>query len=155
MQSRKPTNRKMIYHSKLVNMFKKKTNTNSLIEKLDDIFSKYIRLRDSDNNGRCKCISCNLVMEWKFMHNGHYINRVHKSTRFDERNCNAQCVECNMYSDGNLENYKRGLIRKYGVKVVSELEDKKNIISDNKSSDYIFMIDYYKEKVKQLLKEKS
>ena len=45
--------------------------------------------------------------------------------------------------------------KKYGVKVVSELEDKKNIISDNKSSDYIFMIDYYKEKVKQLLKEKS
>ena len=136
-------------------MIKKKTNTNSLIEKLDDIFSKYIRLRDSDDNGSCTCISCNLVMPWKFMHNGHYINRGHKSTRFDERNCNAQCVKCNMYSDGNLENYKRGLIKKYGVKVISELEDKKKIISDNKSADYVFMIDYYKEKVKQLLKEKS
>lgn len=34
-------------------------------DKLDRIFSEYIRLRDADNNGYIRCISCGKIVFWK------------------------------------------------------------------------------------------
>lgn len=55
-------------------------------------------------------------------HNGHYINRQHMSLRFSEINCNAQCSHCNSYMEGNIPGYRRGLIKKVGLKKVEMLE---------------------------------
>jgi len=34
------------------------------VDALDSIFSKYIRLRDSDKNGYCKCVTCPKTGFW-------------------------------------------------------------------------------------------
>ena len=129
--------------------------TTKLKEKLDKVFSQYIRLRDSDENGNCKCISCGSRHFWTEIHNGHFESRSHMGTRFDERNCNAQCVECNVFKDGNLSGYKRGLINKHGIAVIGQLEAKKHVINKLADYEYRVLIDLYREKVSILKIEKN
>lgn len=92
------------------------------VEKLDDIFSKRIRLRDADMLGNVRCISCGAVFNWKYIDNGHFIPRSNMSTRFHEKNNNGQCQNCNRYKDGNNDGYIKGLEIKYGSGIVEELE---------------------------------
>ena len=52
------------------------------------------------------------------------MSRRHLSTRFDELNCNAQCVACNIFNQGNIQMYRKNLIKKIGEKNVDYLEYK-------------------------------
>ena len=122
--------------------------------KLDKVFSQFIRLRDADNNGFCRCISCGCKERWQDVDCGHFVNRHHMATRYDERNCNAQCRKCNRFTSGNIEGYKRGMIRKYGIEIIEELEDKKHEIHKMSKADYEIAIEYYRGKVNELMKEK-
>lgn len=134
---------------------KKKETVSSLIRKLDTVFSQYIRLRDADTNGICRCISCGAAHHWTKIQNGHYVNRGHMSTRYDEKNCNSQCVSCNMFDEGNNIGYTRGLIRKYGIKVIEELEAKKYSFCKRTPFEYKILIDHYKKEVARLKAEKN
>lgn len=134
---------------------KRKPSIKTLRDKLDRVFSIYIRLRDSDDKGYCRCISCGDIVYWKNIQNGHYVNRGHMGTRFCERNCNAQCVKCNMFDEGNNIGYTKGLINKYGVKVLSELEIKKFSITKLTAFEYQILIDHYNNEIKRLKREKN
>lgn len=76
------------------------------------------------------------------------------STRFSEKNCNAQCRSCNRYDEGNMQGYRRGLIAKYGDAVVVMLESMKNKINKISEFEYMKMIDHYQKEVKRLKCEK-
>lgn len=125
------------------------------MKKLDRIFSEFIRLRDADKNGYCKCISCGKIQHWKEVDNGHFVNRSHMSTRFDEKNCNAQCRKCNRFDEGNNIGYMKGLVAKYGDKIIDELYVKKHHTSKFSKVEFELMADYYKKKVSELKKEKN
>ena len=112
----------------------------ALIKKLDVKFSIFIRRRD-ENQG---CISCGKRIEFKNCDAGHYISRKNMSTRFDEQNVNAQCKECNQFKSGNIPDYERGLVQKYGEGVLEELNTKKNESSKLSSSDIVELIKQYK-----------
>lgn len=87
------------------------------------IFSKYIRARDADDNGYCRCISCCLTENWKKMDAGHYIAQGSSyALKYNENNVNAQCTSCNKFKSGNLINYRIGLVNKIGEKAVKNLE---------------------------------
>lgn len=126
-----------------------------LQQKLDLVFSEYIRLRDANDNGFCKCITCGSMWQWRLIHNGHYIDRRHISTRYDERNCHAQCPKCNIGLRGNLDKYKRAIIEIYGVKDLGELEAGKRSLEKLSIVDYQEKISYYKEEIKRIRKEKG
>lgn len=130
-------------------------NQQSLKYKLDRIFSEFVRLRDADENGYCRCISCGKIKPWKEMDCGHYINRKHMSTRYNEMNCNAQCRHCNRFDEGNIQGYRRSLVRMYGEKNVLHLESLKNETRKLSDCEYIILINYYKELVSAMKKEKS
>ncbi len=133
----------------------KKDSLSPLIKKLDDVFSKFIRLRDSDKSGYCRCISCGELVYWKYIQNGHFIPRMHMNTRFDEYNCNAQCNSCNCHHHGNEAGYREGLIRKYGGTVLDILSQRKNKTKKWDRFDIIELLDRYKGEVKSLIKEKQ
>ena len=40
-------------------------------------------------------------------------------------NCNGQCKKCNRFDEGNIQGYRKGLIKKYGLEKVELLELKK------------------------------
>ena len=116
-----------------------------MIAKLDSIFSQYIRKRDCPNDvGRC--ISCGSIITPSTCDAGHYIPRTHLSTRFDERNVNAQCYECNRLKNGNIKGYKIGLIEKYGELVIDELTRLKNQTRKYSKSELQDLINKYKLK---------
>lgn len=134
---------------------KAKPSKNSLMVKLDIVFSKFIRVRDMRKDGTFICISCNRILPYEQADCGHYINRKHMATRFNEKNCNAQCRSCNRFDEGNLQGYRRGLISKYGESVVLMLESMKNQINKISDFEYKAMIDYYRKETKRLMKEKN
>ena len=65
-------------------------------KKLDKIFSEFIRLRDSDENGYGTCCTCGVPKFWREADNGHAVTRGDLATRFHEHNCMLQCKRCNM-----------------------------------------------------------
>ena len=92
------------------------------LEKLDKVFSDYIRSKDADDNGIVRCCTCGHPSPWQYMDNGHFIPRGKLGTRYNEKNCNPQCVICNRNLSGNLKKYKAFLIQKYGPGIIEELE---------------------------------
>lgn len=117
--------------------------------KLDKVFSEYIRKRDT-YNGVFKCISCGKLLPYEQADCGHYINRKHMATRFDEMNCNAQCRSCNRFDEGNMQGYRRGLVAKYGEQQVTLLEAKKHTFRKYSDFEYDVLIKHYKEEIKKL-----
>lgn len=126
-----------------------------LQQRLDKVFSEYIRLRDANDLGFCKCVTCGEMWRWQMIHNGHYIDRRHIGTRYDERNCHPCCYRCNVILRGNLGKYKQFIIGKYGRDVLEELESKRRSLEKWTIADYKEKIAYYKEEVKRLRKEKG
>lgn len=125
-----------------------------LIAKLDIIFSKYIRLRDSNGKGYFRCISCGRVLPYSQADCGHYINRGHMSTRYNTMNCNAQCRKCNRFMEGNIQGYRRGLIKKYGEPKVELLEAMQNQVCKISVFELEQMIIFYKQEIKKLEDER-
>ena len=127
-----------------------------LKKELDKIFSVFIRLRDATDEGLCQCFTCGKVSHYKTgMQNGHFQSRSFLSTRFDEENCQPQCVGCNMFKQGEQWKFGMNLNAKYGIGTSNKLE----FISRQKVKfsriDYEEKISYYKTAVDKLKKEKG
>ena len=107
------------------------------------VFNKYIRIRDKNNN----CISCSQTP--KKINAGHFYNaNNHWSVRFDERNVHLQCEHCNTYLSGNLIQYRENLLKKIGIAEFENLsaeamKTRKFTIEELKE-----IIDTYKQKIK-------
>jgi hypothetical protein len=124
----------------------KKPSRKTIITKLDNIFSQYIRLRYSKNE-ISECVTCGKQDHWKKMQNGHFISRKHYATRWDEDNCQVQCSGCNVFRYG--EQY---LFSKYlGVDLSEELLMKSRKIQKFTDNELLEMIELYTEKVNNLL----
>lgn len=136
-------------------MFYKKSKTSSTKATLDKWFSLYIRLRDSDANGYGRCISCGKLVHYKDADCGHFINRQHMNTRYDERNCNLQCTKCNRFDEGNNVGYMKGLVKKYGEGIIEVLHLKKHLYKKFSDFELKELAKYYKQKVKELEKVKT
>ena len=124
-------------------------------EQLDKEFSLYIRLRDTMPNGMFRCISCGNIKPFSEADCGHFFSRKHGSTRWDEDNCHAQCIRCNRFLDGNLVNYRSNLIVKIGQKRFYELENRHHQTRQWRKSEIKELLDFYKDKNKELKKEKG
>jgi len=124
----------------------------ALIKKLDNIFSKYIRLRDADENGICRCITCGTPHHWKSCDNGHFIKRQYMSTRFHECNCHAQCRECNWLQQGVDAKYEQAILNKYGETQLLKLKWMKGQVKKWSRFELEQMIKEYTGKVNQLVK---
>lgn len=79
-----------------------------------DLFSLFVRLRDSNGDGYCRCFTCGAYKHWRKGDAGHGIPRQHLATKFDERNVHFQCKHCNGFQGGMREVYEREMNRRYG-----------------------------------------
>ena len=89
------------------------------------------------------------------MQNGHFQSRKHLATRWDEENCQVQCVACNMFRGGEQYKFAMNLDAKYSEGKAEELEIKARTIMKVSRIDYEEKISYYKEAVEKLKKEKG
>lgn len=95
-----------------------------LRKKADMLFSKAVRLRDSDMNGISTCITCGVKKHYKDMHAGHFQGRRFPATRWDWENVNAQCAGCNTFNGGEQYKYSLAVDEKYGEGTAKKLHEK-------------------------------
>ncbi|HEY0088891.1 MAG TPA: recombination protein NinG [Candidatus Lokiarchaeia archaeon] len=118
-------------------------------------FSRFIRLRDSDDEGYCKCVTCNNKFWWKSMDCGHWVKRQHNGVRFHEKNCHAQCKDCNWLKQGNDSVYEKVIIERYGMGIRNLLKSAEHKAFKQSKMDLKILAQIYKEKTILLAKSKG
>ena len=111
--------------------------------------SPYIRQRDANFSGYCRCISCNKVRPWKEMDAGHFIRKSKgNSVYFLEDNIHAQCTDCNRF--GSMETghqYGENLKKKIGEKRFKELYEIAKDSYQMGAEELNTVKDHYKQKL--------
>jgi len=118
-------------------------------------FQRWIRIRDLGKT----CISCpTLLTDIRDYDAGHYFSAyAYPQTIFNEMNVHGQCVGCNDHRSGNLIEYRKGLVNRYGMNILLDLEE----AADDKSvrvltkEYYIEIAEEYKARCKNLENKKS
>lgn len=101
---------------------------NNLISDCDIWFSKYIRLKYSNENGFVRCYTSDKEMRWQDAQCGHFISRSHLATRWLEDNARPQSEYDNCHLHGNLQEFEKRLeAEKSGI--VEWLKDQAREIS--------------------------
>lgn len=127
---------------------KKQKTIPQLKKACQDVFNKYIRLRDKDK----PCISCG---QFKELQAGHFYSvRMYDGLRFDEDNCHGECAGCNGFDDMHLLSYASNLINRMGTDRFEQLKIRANHykIMGYKwtRSELLEKTEYYKNKIKEL-----
>lgn len=139
-------------------MKKKKRATwptrSKLVQKLDQVFSVYIRLLVADKNWYITCPLCWARVHWTKAQNMHFITRSVYKYRWDERNCYAGCMRCNVILHGNYIVYTRRMQRKFGEVVVDAMINDKQIMKIS-TWELQEMMERYKILVNDLRTEKG
>jgi 5-methylcytosine-specific restriction endonuclease McrA len=128
-----------------------KTDRQKLIRKLDESFSLYVRLRDSDDKGICKCITCNTPHHYLMMDAGHFVTRDNMATRWEEENVNAQCQSCNRFKSGKQFEHGLAIDKKYKEPgLANKLVIKSKSPCNWQDFELEAMYKHYKQEVKAL-----
>lgn len=93
----------------------------ALKRKAWDTFSKYIRQKHANHQGRVRCVSCKKTFHWSEMDCGHFLRNSERGGSlggnelwYDERNFAPQCRKCNRF-DGEQAG------KRWAVKLVIDL----------------------------------
>ena len=81
-------------------------------------FQRWVRKRDEKEG----CISCGSNNANGYDGGHFYKSEIYSGLIFDERNCRKQCRKCNRFLGGNENNYRLGLIKKFGEDYVLDLD---------------------------------
>jgi hypothetical protein len=133
----------------------KKSDRQKLINKLDTVFSEFIRLRDSDKNGICRCITSGEFFHWQSCDCGHFITRDNMATRYDEQNVNAQGRQDNRFLSGRQYEHGKAIDKKYGEGTADKLLAKSRGTCNFQDFELEAMYKYYKQAVKELKSQKG
>lgn len=134
---------------------KKRMSISQLTKKLDAIFSLFIRLEGANKQGMVKCFTCDGVHHYKAIQNGHFQSRRFMSTRFDPFNCAPQCYACNVGMSGMQYEFGKRIDIKYGQGIADLIVQKSKIVHKFSPEEMVEMIEYFKEKVDSLKKQKD
>ena len=126
-----------------------------LIKDLDKVFSLFIRMRASDEDGYATCFTCGQVKKWKEGDAGHFISRGAFSTRWNETNVQFQDKKCNIFQSGQQYLFSVALNRLHGEGTADALfamsrQTRKYGVGELKA-----MIEIYKDKVEAIKRDKG
>jgi hypothetical protein len=105
--------RRVLHRSPLVEKPVEAGSRRWLVAELDRLTSLIVGRRDR----RCVTCGCRRNLQCS-----HFYSRRHLATRFDLRNCNAMCVDCNRRHNSDPTPYLRFMNERYGLEVVAELD---------------------------------
>lgn len=127
----------------------KNPSRSKLVKKADSIFSAYIRLRDADKRWYVKCPLCWVKIHWKKAQNMHFITRSCWLYRYDEDNCHAWCMRCNVMLNGNYIEYTRYMQLRYGISAVDEMRVNAKKVFKLSTKEIQTIIEKYTHKVQK------
>lgn len=120
----------------------KKLSRKSLVEKLDKVFSIYIRRRYAIDE-IAECYTCGKKDHWKKLQAGHFASRRHYSTRWNEYNVQVQCYGCNIANQGMQFEFGKKLCLQYDNNFADELMIQSKQICKFTDVELQEKIDYY------------
>lgn len=124
------------------------------VKKMDLVFSKFIRLRDTPD-GYGKCCSCGKMTLYGNLDAGHFINRRKMSVRWREDNVHAQCRSCNRFQEGNAAGYALFMFEKYSKQHIEFLQALSEESAQFTITEIDLMIKDYRAKIRQMYKERA
>lgn len=127
----------------------RKVSRKNLIKKLDSVFSLYIRRRHAKND-IAQCYTCGKKDHYKKLQNGHFMSRKSYATRWDETNCQVQCVKCNMFEQGMSYVFGLNLNKQFGEGTAEELLRKSKEILKLSNDEVVSLITKYENKLNNL-----
>ncbi|GAI33228.1 unnamed protein product [marine sediment metagenome] len=83
------------------------------------------------------------MKDWKEQQAGHYIPRANTTLRYSEINTHCQCVGCNVFKRGNIDEYALRLVKDYGKEILEELKREKDKIHHFTIGELEKMIAHY------------
>lgn len=127
----------------------RKVSRKNLIKKLDTVFSLYIRRRHAKND-IAQCYTCGKKDHYKKLQNGHFMSRKSYATRWDETNCQVQCVKCNMFEQGMSYVFGLNLNKQFGEGTAEALLRKSKEILKLSNDEVVSLITKYENKLNNL-----
>ena len=128
----------------------KKTSKRILKKKAWEWFSRYIRLKDSDDYGFANCVTCSQRYHWKELQAGHFVPGRCNSILFEESGVHPQCRRCN-YNEGNGPEYFIFMEKKYGREEIDRLRALRHQQRKFSEPELLDMIEDFKERANELL----
>jgi len=104
---------------------RKKATVAQEVEKAAKLLQRYVRLKASDDNGYCTCVTCGKVDHYKAMQGGHFIPRGRTILKLYEGNIWPQCPHCNcwgMKQAHSVLRYREWMVDYYGERRVKAME---------------------------------
>ena len=121
-----------------------------LIQRLDKVFSQWVRRKDADHRGYVECWTCGKVLPWSRVDAGHFQSRAKFSTRWDEMNVKPQCKGCNGFRSGEQFKFARKLDAVYGQVTAEEIERISNQTRKYSVEELEALIDVYNRRLRKL-----
>jgi hypothetical protein len=110
------------------------------------VFNSWIRKRDAGK----PCISCKKVIVGKTDAGHMYSVGNYPSVRFNEKNVHSQCINCNRYNGGRVNDYRINFILEYSQAELDELDKLAHQSIKYNINDLKELIKIYKEKIKEM-----
>lgn len=104
---------------------RKKSTVAQEVEKAAKLLQRLVRLKASDENGYCKCVTCGKVDHYKSMQGGHFIPRGRTIFKLYEENIQPQCPSCNLWGMKQAHyvlRYRQYMVDTYGERRVKAME---------------------------------
>jgi len=104
---------------------RKKATVAQEVEKAAKLLQRYVRLKGSDDNGYCQCVTCGKVDHYKAMQGGHFIPRTRTILKLYEGNIWPQCPHCNCWGMKQAHyvlRYREWMVDYYGERRVKAME---------------------------------
>ena len=128
-----------------------KAKISTIKKKLWRIFSEYIRLRDciatTSSPDAGLCFTCGKRYIYRQLQAGHFVGGRHNGNLYSERGTNAQCYYCNIILKGNILEYRRQVIKRFGENADLDLEAEAKLTRQYKAQDLLDLIAHYQQKV--------
>lgn len=121
-----------------------------LVERLDGLVSKFVRMSAADEFKMAECFTCRMRELWTKLDAGHYISRSCMYLRFDaDRNIRPQCYNCNRVNYGLQAEFGRRLeLENPGITEI--LLEESGIIHKWTRTELNEMIADFHKRIKQL-----
>lgn len=123
---------------------------NKLESKLNNVFSKYIRKKNLDENGNGHCFICKTPKNFLTLVCGHFIKSRYQRYKYSEINCHEICLDCNRIDEENQLLYEQAMIKEYGHEAINIMKINKYEHVHWTNTEIKEKIKYYKQKLKEL-----
>jgi len=114
------------------------------------LFSELIRRSAADSYGMAVCYTCGDKKPWKELQAGHLLDGRNNAILFEENGVRPQCKICNLFKNGNKEEFIPRFIDQCGELEFQRLKALKKTTRKISRQEYEDMIADYKQRLEKL-----